>query len=70
MTQHDHSEYMPGCYRCELGRDEAMHAVATERDELEAESDRLREALREAISWSYGVDVTPERRDEVERLVR
>lgn len=26
-------------------------------------------ALREAIGWSYGEDVTPERRDELERLI-
>lgn len=24
MTAHDHRTIIPGCYRCELGRDEAM----------------------------------------------
>lgn len=28
MTQHFHSEYVDGCYRCELGRDEAAIAEA------------------------------------------
>ena len=34
-----------------------------------AEVEQLRKALEEAISWSYGEDVTPERRSEVERLL-
>ena len=33
MTEHLHSERVPGCYRCELGIDEAMSALALERDE-------------------------------------
>jgi hypothetical protein len=33
MTTHDHTSYVPGCYRCELGRDEAFAGVAEERDE-------------------------------------
>jgi hypothetical protein len=35
----------------------------------EAQVRSLAEALRQAVSWSYGEDVTPERRDEVERLL-
>lgn len=31
MTPHNHREYVPGCYRCELGRDEARDAE-TDRD--------------------------------------
>jgi hypothetical protein len=26
MTPHDHTEYVPGCHRCELSRDEAKDA--------------------------------------------
>lgn len=26
MTQHDHREYVEGCYRCELSRDEELDA--------------------------------------------
>lgn len=40
MTAHDHTTYVPGCYRCELGRDEAR----------DAERDELREALEQAES--------------------
>lgn len=27
MTPHDHREFVSGCYRCELGRDEARDAA-------------------------------------------
>jgi hypothetical protein len=30
----------------------------------------LEYALETAISWSYGVDVTPEERDEVEKILK
>jgi hypothetical protein len=44
MSAHTHTTPVPGCYRCELGRDEAMSALAEERDEL-------REALRDAADY-------------------
>lgn len=31
MTQHDHREYVEGCYRCELSCDETAHAGWCER---------------------------------------
>ena len=34
MTAHLHSSYVEGCYRCELGKDEAAAAEAHLRDEL------------------------------------
>lgn len=30
MTPHDHRTLVPGCYRCELGRDEVRDAEAAE----------------------------------------
>ncbi len=48
MSYHDHTMFVAGCFRCELGRDEAMHAIVEERDELEAEVERLRETIRRA----------------------
>ena len=27
MSAHDHREYVPGCYRCELSRDEAVETA-------------------------------------------
>ena len=30
MTQHEHIKAVEGCYRCELGRDEAMSSVVEE----------------------------------------
>jgi hypothetical protein len=30
VTPHDHDRFVPGCYRCELGRDEAMAAQVEE----------------------------------------
>jgi hypothetical protein len=27
MTPHDHRQFVPGCFRCELGRDEALAAL-------------------------------------------
>ena len=27
MSRHDHQTYVPGCFRCELGRDEAERAA-------------------------------------------
>ena len=44
MNYHDHTTFVAGCFRCELGRDEAMHAIVEERDELEAEVARLLKA--------------------------
>lgn len=46
MTEHRHSKYVEGCYRCELGRDEAHAALIEERDELLARAEQLEEALR------------------------
>ena len=31
MTQHLHATYVPGCYRCELSRDEVRHQPAATR---------------------------------------
>ena len=28
MSAHDHREYVEGCYRCDIGRDEAQRAEA------------------------------------------
>ncbi len=42
MTDHDHKQVVPGCYRCDLGRDE-------ERESMLAEIDTLRADLREAV---------------------
>jgi len=36
---------------------------------LERDTEKLVEALREAIGWTYGEECTPERRDEIERLL-
>jgi hypothetical protein len=41
MTPHDHTAFVPGCYRCELGRDE----LARQHEEIEAE----REAVIAAV---------------------
>lgn len=32
MTQHDHREFVPGCYRCDLGRDEVEAAERRDRE--------------------------------------
>ena len=40
MTPHDHTTLVPGCYRCELGRDEAL--------------DALGDTLRPIIERTYG----------------
>jgi hypothetical protein len=42
MSDHDHKQVVPGCYRCDLGRDE-------ERESMLAEIDTLRADLREAM---------------------
>lgn len=34
MTAHDHRVYVPGCHRCELGRDEYEDALVDEVEEL------------------------------------
>ncbi|PTL55738.1 hypothetical protein [Paraconexibacter algicola] len=47
MTAHDHRTFVPGCYRCELGRDEAMDALVAERDEALAEVE---------TAWTEGYD--------------
>lgn len=36
MTAHVHSQIIPGCYRCELGRDEARAAAREARTEARA----------------------------------
>lgn len=57
MTPHDHATFVPGCYRCELGRDEVMSGLAEERDELLAEIERLRGLVAKAhycIDTRYG----------------
>lgn len=30
MTSHDHREHVDGCYRCDLGKDEAIAAAGDE----------------------------------------
>ena len=47
MTQHTHTERVPGCFRCELGRDEAESSMQFEIEDLEAENARLRGALED-----------------------
>lgn len=34
MTPHDHRVFVPGCFRCELGRDEYEGALVDEVEEL------------------------------------
>jgi hypothetical protein len=41
MSEHLHATLVPGCYRCELGRDE-MEAI---RQEIEAERAQIRQGL-------------------------
>lgn len=43
MTAHDHTTYVPGCFRCELSRDEAQDA-AVEPDIVPAALMHIREA--------------------------
>jgi hypothetical protein len=50
MTPHDHTTRVPGCYRCELGQDEAMTALVEERDELLA---ALAEAHRQLSRYDH-----------------
>lgn len=49
MSAHDHTTRVPGCFRCELSADEAESAMAMEIEDLEAENERLREALRQIM---------------------
>ena len=62
MTAHLHPQHVPGCFRCELSRDEAFDALADERDELQADRDLLTrlldgvladepDSIRAAVAW-------------------
>jgi hypothetical protein len=33
MTPHDHSVFVPGCYRCELGQDELLAGLLEEQED-------------------------------------
>jgi len=51
-SPHLHSKFVRGCYRCEISRDEAWHALTAEVEEsraqlaaIEAELDRRPEAV-------------------------
>ncbi|PZR55255.1 hypothetical protein DNL40_02470 [Xylanimonas oleitrophica] len=48
MTAHTHTEHVPGCYRCDLSRDEV---TAPERDAVEV----VKAALRDRPAMTYGV---------------
>lgn len=37
FVPHDHDYYVPGCFRCELSRDEAIMQLAEEYDSIEIE---------------------------------
>ncbi len=36
MSAHSHVRYVPGCFRCELGRDEAAECEAEDRRDAQA----------------------------------
>lgn len=59
MTPHDHRTFVPGCYRCELGRDEAHDAEVEELREL------LEDVAASGVAWDDSrlayVDVQIER---------
>lgn len=46
MVAHDHRERVPGCYRCELSRDEIIPAMELEIEDLEANVAALSSGLR------------------------
>ena len=48
MTPHGHAVRVVGCYRCELGADEAMSALTDERDALTAEVTAMRAVVEAA----------------------
>jgi hypothetical protein len=51
VTPHDHQQYVEGCYRCELGRDEAESAVE---DEPCAGCGDVSEFWRDGAWYCYG----------------
>ena len=59
MSAHRHPQHVPGCYRCELSREEAFNDLVQQRDELDAENTRLRAliAVYVAANDAYDVDV-------------
>jgi len=46
MSEHRHAEYMVGCFRCELSRDEAFDALRDEVDELTATLEQVRAEVK------------------------
>ena len=55
MTPHLHSQYVPGCYRCDLGRDEMWHAFCEVAEEGPLTAER-REELRGFLDTLDGWD--------------
>jgi len=52
MTTHDHSQYVDGCYRCEIGVDEYLLAdVLRERDKAVHGDVSAAKIRREEIVW-------------------
>ena len=47
MTAHTHTEFKPGCYRCDISKDEYIAALEEQQAELEAERDVLRAIVAE-----------------------
>ena len=58
MTDHDHKQVVPGCYRCDLGKDEERESMLDELDAARAEIERLRED-----SNATAMDLVDERDD-------
>jgi len=58
VSDHTHTTIVPGCYRCELGREEELSAVVAERDELRAFAERIIEGMPEpaAREWRSLLD--------------
>lgn len=51
MTAHTHTEFKPGCYRCDLSKDEYIAALEEQQAELEAERDTLRAIAADLVAW-------------------
>ena len=69
MADHSHRSRVPGCHRCEVGRDEAEAAMRDEISDLDAEVERLRDDLATARRWlSTLVDDLRETRGDRDRL--
>jgi hypothetical protein len=75
MTAHDHREIVPGCYRCELGRDEARDAIEDHLREMAARQDAV-QALLGVLNdigggnpWNYNV-ITEAAEDALDAALR